>query len=101
MRPEVNRESCDCFAVGSSSEAAHAERPGAFYIDPNGMAIWIKTPDMRAVRLPLDGSRGWRWDGNREKPTITPSILNFDQEADGTRHELWHGFLRAGRLESC
>jgi hypothetical protein len=36
--------------------------------------------------------REWAWDGNEEKPTLTPSILNPDS---------WHGHLVAGRLESC
>lgn len=25
--------------------------------------------------VPVDGSRGWEWDGDRVKPTIKPSIL--------------------------
>lgn len=38
----------------------------------------------------------WQWDGNVEKPTLSPSIgcgvrPNFD----------WHGYLRAGRFEAC
>jgi hypothetical protein len=37
------------------------------------------------------GDRVWGWDGNEDKPTLTPSILAPDQ---------WHGYLRAGRLES-
>lgn len=37
---------------------------------------------------------GWLWDGNKEAPTLRPSI-----------HRLfncgWHGFLTAGVWESC
>ena len=33
----------------------------------------------------------WEWDGNREKPTLRPSI-------DGSAHGGWHGWLRAGVL---
>jgi hypothetical protein len=36
--------------------------------------------------------REWKWDGNEEKPTLSPSILCPGE---------WHGYLRAGRLESC
>lgn len=40
----------------------------------------------------------WNWDGNREKPTLTPSInilqLNDKGEKIG---EHWHGYLTAGR----
>jgi hypothetical protein len=38
------------------------------------------------------GNRVWGWDGNEDKPTLTPSI-----HAVGS----WHGYLRAGRLCSC
>jgi hypothetical protein len=38
------------------------------------------------------GPRIWGWDGNEDKPTMTPSILVPGQ---------WHGWLRSGRLVSC
>jgi hypothetical protein len=38
------------------------------------------------------GPRTWAWDGNEDKPTLSPSIL-----FPGT----WHGYLKSGRLESC
>ena len=38
------------------------------------------------------GPRIWGWDGNEDKPTLTPSI-----NAPGQ----WHGFLTNGRLVSC
>ena len=43
---------------------------------------------------PSDRSNGaeWEWDGDEDKPTLTPSI-----HAPG----IWHGFLIAGRLKSC
>lgn len=37
------------------------------------------------------GRRVWGWDGNEDKPTLTPS-LDFGH---------WHGHMRAGRLVSC
>ena len=36
--------------------------------------------------------RAWGWDGNVETPTLTPSLHWIDK---------WHGWMRAGRLESC
>ena len=41
------------------------------------------------IRGKIDSRRpSWDWDGNRERPTFSPSI----------NHEsCWHGFLRAGR----
>jgi hypothetical protein len=45
--------------------------------------------------LPLSGSGKtfpvWQWDGNREAPTLSPSINVIGR---------WHGFLRAGKLET-
>lgn len=44
----------------------------------------------------------WRWDGNREKPTLGPSIniLQFD-ETGNCVGEHWHGWLRDGVFQSC
>ena len=36
----------------------------------------------------------WRWNGNRNEPTLTPSI----QKTSGC---LWRGYLRAGVFEPC
>lgn len=36
--------------------------------------------------------RVWGWDGNLDKPTFEPSIHHPG---------VWHGYMRAGRLESC
>ena len=38
-----------------------------------------------------DGQTIWKWDGNREAPTLEPSILHHSQPE-------WHGWLRAGQL---
>jgi hypothetical protein len=50
------------------------------------------------VSLPLSGEGHpvWQWDGNREAPTLSPSILT----KSGDHTERWHGFLRAGKLET-
>jgi hypothetical protein len=37
----------------------------------------------------LANGASWVWDGNRERPTITPSI---------NCHECWHGFIRNGEF---
>lgn len=34
----------------------------------------------------------WQWDGNREAPTLSPSINVIGR---------WHGWLRAGKLETA
>lgn len=34
----------------------------------------------------------WIWDGNEDKPTLQPSVWLKGR---------WHGYFRAGRMESC
>ena len=43
----------------------------------------------------------WEWDGNRDRPTLSPSIniLQFD-ESGNRAGEHWHGWLRAGQFTS-
>lgn len=36
--------------------------------------------------------RAWTWDGNRERPTIAPSIHVIGH---------WHGFVENGQIRSC
>lgn len=44
----------------------------------------------------------WTWDGNREAPTLTPSILHYNTGPNGERAgEHWHGYLKAGVFEKC
>lgn len=40
----------------------------------------------------------WRFDGNPDAPTLTPSVLI--RERDGTG-EHWHGYLKAGVWVHC
>ncbi len=48
---------------------------------------------LRCFKGPDRGiEREWGWDGNEDKPTLQPSLLNPGE---------WHGHLKQGRLESC
>jgi hypothetical protein len=52
------------------------------------------------VVIPVSASgdnKNWKWDGNKESPTLSPSILVHANE--GTT-EGWHGYLRDGKLET-
>lgn len=40
----------------------------------------------------LNGGHYWEWNGNEDQPTLMPSV-----HAVGS----WHGWVRAGRAESC
>lgn len=96
----ANRESVDAKLV-EGWEEARAHGPGAFFFDKDDKHILMVLPgDTELVAIPIDGSRGWRWDGNREKPSVTPSILAYERQP-GPLVERWHGYMRAGRLESC
>ena len=58
-------------------------------IGPDGSEV-IPWP---VQEVPPEAKRGvWGWDGNLDKPTLWPSLHWIDK---------WHGFMRAGRLESC
>lgn len=90
----MNTESIDTRKV----EPGHMEQPGDFCFDEEFeyLYLWIpgvSGPDaIRIQRGEPGGPRVWGWDGDTEKPTLTPSILT-----PGT----WHGYLKAGRLVSC
>ena len=40
----------------------------------------------------------WEWNGNREKPTLSPSIELMGRNPLET---LWHGYLKDGIFEAC
>lgn len=42
------------------------------------------------------GQSCWLWDGNKEAPTLSPSILHWGDGKD--KPATWHGYLRKGQL---
>ncbi len=52
------------------------------------------------VRIPVQSNTemSWQWDGNREAPTLSPSVLIYSGDGNGGRKERWHGWLRAGKI---
>lgn len=46
---------------------------------------------------PLVSKSPWKWDGNKEHPTLTPSILVYPYEGWTNG---WHGYLTGGKLVS-
>ncbi|WP_081816764.1 DUF6527 family protein [Fodinicurvata fenggangensis] len=64
--------------------------------DPCGMIFNCPCGCGREGYLPFkpEPSPSWLWDGNREAPTLRPSVLQIG----GCR---WHGFLTAGEWRSC
>ena len=75
------------------------------------LIIWIKMPyevtrsghpwHCLRVRRKGDPERvppepWWEWDGDEDRPTLTPSIgCGPSEERD------WHGYMTRGRLEAC
>lgn len=47
---------------------------------------------------PIEKQPFWQWDGIKEAPTLSPSILVHGGKGQPDR---WHGFLRAGKLETA
>lgn len=84
----------------------HANRdlaPGTFAWNGEPPAgIWSVCPCGCGSRtmLPVHadvGGRGWGWDGNREQPTLSPSIFHYN----GPNDPHWHGYLRVGMWEQA
>jgi hypothetical protein len=43
------------------------------------------------------GRATWTWDGEIKMPTVSPSILNWNLNAQGEKvSEHWHGYLTGG-----
>lgn len=59
------------------------------FIDPVGHYIGVHVQP-GTIEAPGTGPL-WQWDGNEDKPTLTPSVLNL---APGG----WHGWVRGGEL---
>lgn len=98
-----NRDSCEMVRIDVPHEHLFDEvRPiGAFGWNPSHLGMrWLvmKLPDGGWCSIPV-GPRApeflgpvWDWDGNEDRPTVTPSVWV---------HGRWHGFITAGRMVSC
>lgn len=67
--------------------------PSHDFADPNGELIVLPLH----TNTPVSGRTSWQWDGNREKPTLSPSIFVGMRDTPPG----WHGFVRAGVMETC
>lgn len=75
---------------------------GDWYFSQNDTYISIRYGDdaLDVVTIPIgevQTSRDWKWDGNKERPTIVPSILIRGHKDEPDK---WHGFLTNGVLET-
>lgn len=78
--------------------------PGAsahmLFVCPNGKRCGMLLGPSPVPRQHPDGLVIWGWDGNRECPTLTPSV-NCIAEKDGqsTSGCGWHGFITNGVMK--
>ena len=98
----MDTRSVDCRKV---ADLEFVKEPGDFFIygeDEKGAAWMVLclpgeekidgAGGIQIFRHEILSHPGWHWDGNLDKPTLTPSIHHVG---------VWHGYMRAGRLESC
>ena len=78
--------------------------PGAtghiMFVCPNGKRCSLLLGPQFVKRPEKGKSNIWAWDGNRENPTITPSIncVTTDEEGKPTGGCGWHGFITNGEI---
>lgn len=108
--------SVDCRRVPSDTDLWTVDVPeGSFWWYRQGhnnetwRALWVKMPydvaqnahrwhnlRVREAGKPRPPEPFWEWDGDENKPTLTPSIGCGPKDDHN-----WHGYLTAGRLEAC
>lgn len=62
----------------------------------SGWDMWFVCPCGcgNCSHIPLNHSGGWNWDGNKEQPTLTPSVQKLVSCS-------WHGYLTKGVWSPC
>lgn len=53
------------------------------------MTIFVR---LRHIPADEEPHPSWEYDGKEDRPTLTPSVHYIGR---------WHGWFRAGRMESC
>lgn len=74
--------------------------PGAFMFDGAGDIV-LHTPDGSVFAWNItrpDIEPFFHWNGNRDKPTLSPPLCITQDQPDGSVCELWQGRLLDGRL---
>lgn len=85
-------------AVRCNTMSEMEGKPGAFCFEANDRGICYNCPCGCEIQgfIPTTGgfTHKWDWDGNRDHPTLSPSI----QRTAGCK---WHGFLTGGVWKSA
>ena len=61
-------------------------------LDCGGLLILGRTNIKHDPQNQNGGNAHWNWDGNRDRPTLTPSV---------NCGRCWHGYIRNGRTVDC
>ena len=72
-------------------------------ISDGGAGIWYQCPGCEGHlhgwhNIPVGR---WTWDGDVEKPTITPSVKTFARYGEEAADRVCHHFVRNGKIEYC
>lgn len=92
-------------------ELINVGQTGDWCFTNNDTSMWLRYPDpdqpergglihlyLSTIEKPNPNTSTWNWDGNRDVPTLSPSIGVYRSPiGSGFR---WHGFLRNGKLET-
>lgn len=95
--PEIGSVLAKCKRCNGTGTATE-NRPNGWNIRhyPDGVAggVAFNCPACGSESwVHFDADTGWVWDGNKEAPSLTPSI--------GQRCCTWHGYLTAGKFIPC
>jgi hypothetical protein len=85
-----------CFEFYVHQDTGPEVMRGLIYQCPCGCRVLhaLAFPPLSADDLKY-GRHQWSWDGNREAPTLSPSI-NSHEDGDRNAPTHWHGFLTGG-----
>ena len=89
-----------CFMNSTDSDGNHVE-------DAYICLMWGDDSFSQMAILPIKERKGlsqavWNWNGNKEVPTLTPSILvRTTKPHSNEQIELFHGFLTDGKIVHC
>lgn len=102
-----NQGSCDMVRVANRKDVQDGI-PGSYCLESTRadgqQRMFLKLPGggycgglpIARTKPALD-EPSWGWDGNEDKPTLTPSVWFMKNSG---RADEWHGWIRAGRMVS-
>lgn len=92
----MNTESAKGQRRETVEELIASKQNGDWWIDEEDAKIWIRIPGDGITpwpyRDPLPNGSCWRWNGDKDSPTLEPSLHLVGY---------WHGYLRNGELISA